>query len=138
MSKVIHYLARREAHSFVELFYNDLPESWTDNVADNQFDLELWLACFDVTAKEESLRGFALLNQARVRAEKKYKNDFKQAHHTLPDWAFYRFRLEMALLNTVGASVGLLNNCYAHHTALAFALFRISPQMQDRRPYPLN
>ncbi|GAB2574114.1 hypothetical protein [Spirosoma areae] len=119
MAKVLHARAKRQAHSLVELFYNDLPADWHENGEMNQFDLELWLAGFDVKALESGWHGFTLLREARNRAERYYQREFKQPHHDPETWAFFRFRLEMALLLTIGVDALTLEHCYLWHDVLA-------------------
>ncbi|AKD55057.1 hypothetical protein [Spirosoma radiotolerans] len=123
--KTLHALARREAHQFIELFWHELPKGWLDNLEHNQFDLELRLAGFDVRMFERKLTGLALYNEARKRAETIYQDDFKQSTHNRRDWAFYRFRLELALLRTTNADNQTLLHCYAYHDAMASLAARL-------------
>lgn len=61
--------ARRQAHSFVELLWHELPTQFIDDLDLAQFNFELHLIGFDVVVGEEELSGFELLTFARRRAE---------------------------------------------------------------------
>lgn len=104
MSKILHALAKQQAHNFFALCWDQLPTAFHDNMEQAQFNFELDLATFDVVAVGENLRGFALYTAVRKRAERYYQQELKQAHHTPTDWAFFRFWAELAFLFTVRAS----------------------------------
>ena len=134
MSRPIHALAREQARKLVELFWHELPEEWTTGpVAEtNQFGLELWLACFDMKVKSQKPGHFALLRAVRHRAQTYYQEEFKQVHHDAKTWAFFRFRLELACLNTIGADYATLDSCYQYHDITAGFAHRIDYEGAER------
>lgn len=133
--KTLHARAKRQAHNLVALLFDELPEGWTDDIEINQFDLELWLATFDVKAGEQNLTGLALQKAVRQRAETYYVREWKQPHHTLVEWAFFRFRLEMALLQTIGDNKTDTLTCYAYHNVLSGIAYR-ETCLQERLDWP--
>jgi len=132
VSKLRHKLAHREAHSFIEILWDELPVQYMQDVERIQYDLEVWLICFVVYQQENQLSGFALLACVRKYAEIYYQNHYRQVHHTRNVWAFFRFRLELAPLKTIDADQQTLDHCYAYHDITAGLAFRIDWIGQDR------
>lgn len=132
MNRPLHSAAREQAHNFFQLLWDDLPTTWHDDIDTVQFEFQLFLAAFDVHRHEQKLRGLALIGEVRKRAERYYQRDLKQVHHTPMDWAYFRFRLELALLKTANATQDELMTCYALHDVLAGLAVRIGPYGQER------
>ncbi|WP_020603308.1 hypothetical protein [Spirosoma spitsbergense] len=135
MSQTIHPIAKEQVRRFVELMFDELPASWTDRseVSDfHAFEMQLWLACFDVKVKSQKPHRFALLTACRKRAENYYQDRFRQVHHTPQTWAFFRFRLELALLVTAGADHTTLLHCYEYHDITAGFAHRIDYEGRER------
>ncbi|WP_155297287.1 hypothetical protein [Spirosoma aerolatum] len=126
MSKLRHQLAHREAHAFLEILWDELPVQYMGDVERIQYDLEVWLIAFYLLQQQEQMRGFELLAYVRRAAETYYQENFRQVHHTRILWAFFRFRLELALLKTITADQQTLDHCYAYHDVLAGLSYRIS------------
>lgn len=135
MSKPVHRHAHQQAHHFIELFWDELPTGWQDNISLHQFEFELWLATFDLKRERDHLSGFSLLRAARTRAEKYYQRDLKQVHHTPAEWAFFRFRLELALLKTCGADTDTILHCAGYANLLAH--YAYTALTDSSRPYSI-
>ncbi|GAB4042502.1 hypothetical protein GCM10028810_01620 [Spirosoma litoris] len=131
-NQVLQRRAKRQAHEFVALMWYHLPDAWIESLELNQFELEIWLMAFDEKVKAKKLTGFKLLEAARLRAGHWYQDNFKEKHHTPVYWAFFRFRLEWALLRTVGASCFDLLDFHAYHAVVAGAASRLDHYNQDR------
>lgn len=137
--KPIHKLARRQAYAFISLLWDELPEAWHTDMDGAAFDLELWLACFEVKLeKNKPSDDFHLLRMIRRRAESYYRNELKQPHHTPIVWAMFRFRLEYAQLRTIGASNSVIEHCYAWHDLTAGFAHRIDYYGRERPEYLID
>lgn len=134
--RAIHPRARQQARAFMHLMVEVLPVTWLDQFAEAELDFELRLAGFDVKVHREGWTGFKLLAETRKRAERCYQAELKQDHHTPEDWAFFRFRLEIAYLRTIGAGEDLIQHCYAWHDLTAGFAARIGTHGQDRQLRP--
>ncbi|QHV96328.1 hypothetical protein [Spirosoma endbachense] len=132
MGRPLHTSAHEQAHTFFELMFEELPTSWQADLPACQFEFELWLATFDVKRHQEKLSGFDLLTAARRRAERYYQRDLKQPHHTAIEWAFFRFRLELALLQTCVVDADTLQHCYLYADLLSNYAFTVLTD--SRRP----
>ncbi len=135
MSQTIHPIAREQVRRFVELLWAELPADWNENQEGTEFhsfEMQLWLACFDVKIKQGRFDQLTLLAMARKRAENYYRTEFCQPHHDPKIWAFFRFRLELALLVTAGSDLNALLDCYHYHDITAGFAHRISHEGRER------
>ena len=118
--KPIHPIAQKEAHNFVALLFDELPQTWHDDMASAQFDLELWLSCFTIKVVKDRLFGLDLLGAARKRANSYYADEIAQPHHTPEVAAFFKLQLQLASLRTVSAAECDLQNCLAYYCDVLF------------------
>ncbi|UFH52522.1 hypothetical protein [Spirosoma sp. KNUC1025] len=123
MSKIHHQSAQKQAHELVAILWDELPSDWHDAITDHQNEVGLWLAGFAYSFRD--FRGFALLREARLQAELYYQNIFRLTHHSPQTWAFFRFRLEVALLRSTGANQAEIMACYGYHDITAGFAARI-------------
>lgn len=133
MNKPLHTQAFQQTQHFFELMWDELPTSWHTDIRFCQVEFELWLATFDLKREQEQLTGHQLLAAVRKRAERYYQQDLKQPHHTLIEWAFFRFRLELALLKTCSVNLDTLDHCYTYSDLLANYAF--SSLIDSRKPF---